>query len=128
MCNTVIDNPNKTDKHSLITNLLNFLDTDTVLYYSDVSNEFSIKRYIENNLFLINFYILVHKEDNELYKLQLKEWMPILDWFNEKFQTNINPVRGISFSCCSEDVKQIFEHYLNSYSFPCLHGKKNLKF
>ena len=40
LCNVCIDNPTKTTKYALVDSILNFLDTDTILFFSDVSNIF----------------------------------------------------------------------------------------
>ena len=37
LCNTAIDNPTSTTKYDLVDNILNFLDTDTLLFFSEVS-------------------------------------------------------------------------------------------
>ena len=37
MSNVCIDNPTKTTKYALVDDILNFLDTDTILFFSDVS-------------------------------------------------------------------------------------------
>ena len=39
LCNVCIDNPTKTTKYELVDNILNFLDTDTILFFSDVSKD-----------------------------------------------------------------------------------------
>ena len=39
LCNTSIDNPAQATKYDLVDNILNFLDTDTILFFSDVSNK-----------------------------------------------------------------------------------------
>ena len=36
LCNTCTDNPTNVTKFQLVDNILNFLDTDTVLYYAPV--------------------------------------------------------------------------------------------
>jgi ATP synthase F1 complex assembly factor 2 len=37
LCNICIDNPTQTTKYALVDSALNFLDTDTILYFSHVS-------------------------------------------------------------------------------------------
>jgi len=37
LCNVCIDNPTKATKYELVDSILNFLDTDTVLFFADVS-------------------------------------------------------------------------------------------
>ena len=38
LCNVCIDNPTNASKEELVDSLLNFLDTDTVLFFGEVSN------------------------------------------------------------------------------------------
>ena len=40
LCNTAIDNPTHATKYDLVDNILNFLDTDTIMFFSDVSIKF----------------------------------------------------------------------------------------
>ena len=37
LCNVSIDNPTNTTKYALVDSVLNFLDTDTILFFTDVS-------------------------------------------------------------------------------------------
>ncbi len=37
LCNTCTDNPTKVSKFELVSSILNFLDTDTVLYFAPVN-------------------------------------------------------------------------------------------
>ena len=39
LSNVCIDNPTRTTKYALVDSILNFLDTDTILFFSDVRNE-----------------------------------------------------------------------------------------
>ena len=43
LCNTCIDNPTRATKYELVDSILNFLDTDTILFYSHVSVKLSLK-------------------------------------------------------------------------------------
>ena len=36
LCNTCIDNPTNATKYQLVDNILNFLDTDTLLFFAEV--------------------------------------------------------------------------------------------
>ena len=36
LCNTCTDNPTRVSKYELVDSILNFLDTDTVLFFSHV--------------------------------------------------------------------------------------------
>uniref|UniRef100_A0A8D8URB8 ATP synthase mitochondrial F1 complex assembly factor 2 n=1 Tax=Cacopsylla melanoneura TaxID=428564 RepID=A0A8D8URB8_9HEMI len=38
ICNTVIDNPNRLTKFDLVQNIINFLETDTILYHTQIGH------------------------------------------------------------------------------------------
>ena len=42
LCNVCIDNPTKITKYDLADSILSFLDTDTILFFSDVSIIFKL--------------------------------------------------------------------------------------
>ena len=69
LCNTVIDNPGQVDKHKLVTSVLSFLETDTVLFYGE--------------------------EPPELLKAQKENWSPIILWFRERFGVSIEPTTNV---------------------------------
>ena len=69
LCNTVIDNPGQVDKHKLVTSVLSFLETDTVLFYGE--------------------------EPPELLKAQKEKWSPIILWFRERFGVSIEPTTNV---------------------------------
>lgn len=60
LTNTCIDNPSKLTKESLISNLNDYLQTDTLIYFD--SNRIE-----------------------KLDELQETKWRPLVDWFNAKF-------------------------------------------
>ena len=37
LCNTAIDNPTQATKYELVEDILKFIETDTILYFADVS-------------------------------------------------------------------------------------------
>ncbi|XP_065220257.1 ATP synthase mitochondrial F1 complex assembly factor 2 [Planococcus citri] len=96
LCNTVIDNPCHLTKEELVPKLLSFLDTDAIIYHSE--------------------------EENELHKRQVEQWEPIIDWFNQRYNVNIQPIRDISCTSVDDEIKQSLGRHLSSYSFPCLQG------
>ena len=69
LCNTVIDNPGKVDKQKLVTSILSFLETDTVLFYGE--------------------------EPPELLQAQMEKWSPIILWFRERFGVSIEPTTNV---------------------------------
>ena len=69
LCNTVIDNPGRIDKGKLVRSILNFLETDTVLFYGE--------------------------EPPELLQAQMKKWSPVILWFRERFGVKIEPTTEV---------------------------------
>ena len=114
MCNTVIDNPGRIDKGKLVGAILNFLETDTVLFYGE--------------------------EPPELLQSQMEKWSPIILWFRERFGVQIEPttevisspvkqgrsVGGFHFTSIKVDIitddLRILEKYLQSYDVEALQG------
>ena len=69
LCNTVIDNPGRVDKQKLVTSVLSFLETDTILFYGE--------------------------EPPELLKAQMEKWSPIMLWFRDYFGVSIEPTTNV---------------------------------
>lgn len=42
LCNTCTDNPTRATKYQLVDSILNFLDTDTVLFHAPVNNKYAL--------------------------------------------------------------------------------------
>ena len=63
LLNTCADNPNKVTKEALIANICDYLHTDTVLFFH--ADEASSTK--------------------QLHELQTQRWLPLVDWFNERF-------------------------------------------
>uniref|UniRef100_T1H6N1 ATP synthase mitochondrial F1 complex assembly factor 2 n=1 Tax=Megaselia scalaris TaxID=36166 RepID=T1H6N1_MEGSC len=70
LCNTSIDNPNRLEKPDMVNYLLNFLPTDTVLFQSN--------------------------EEADLAEFQKNEWDPVIEWFNKRYETNLQKTLDIS--------------------------------
>jgi len=96
LCNTVIDNPGKLDKGKLVKSILNFLETDTVLFYGE--------------------------EPPELLAAQMDKWSPIIIWFRERFGVNIEPTTAVITSPVQQGDLKILEKYLQSYNTEGLQG------
>jgi ATP synthase F1 complex assembly factor 2 len=65
LCNTVVDNPHHRSRSSSVDTILPLLHTDTVLYRQE--------------------------EQEDLFALQSKEWDPLVNWFNQRFCTKLQP-------------------------------------
>ncbi|KAF2894008.1 hypothetical protein ILUMI_12161 [Ignelater luminosus] len=96
LCNTAIDNPNNLTKYDMVQYIVNYLDTDTILFQSN--------------------------ENEELYKLQVQEWDPVLDWFCNRFQVKVQKSREMCTPAISDEVKATISKHLLSYNFACIHG------
>ncbi|KAF5273589.1 hypothetical protein FQR65_LT04587 [Abscondita terminalis] len=96
LCNTVIDNPDNLTKYDMVQYLVNYLDTDSVLFQSH--------------------------EDDELYKLQVEEWDPVIQWFCDKFRVNLKKSRDMNAPIINTDTKSTISRHLLSYNFACVHG------
>lgn len=62
------------------------------------------------------------QEDDELYNSQIKEWDPILEWFNERYETKLVKSRSIDQPNISSNCKMNISKYLMSYDFASLNG------
>lgn len=65
------------------------------------------------------------QEDDDLYKFQLKEWDPIIQWFCDKFQVDIQKSRDIGGPVVPEATKASISRYLMSHNFAAINGKRN---
>ncbi|XP_065900059.1 ATP synthase mitochondrial F1 complex assembly factor 2-like isoform X2 [Dysidea avara] len=68
LCNTVIDEIHR-EGVGLDSLQKRYLDNDTLCYYTD--------------------------EPEELVKLQLSQWGPVIDWFNNRFSTDVHPTNSL---------------------------------
>lgn len=96
LCNTSVDNPNNISKLDMVNYMLNYLPTDTVLFQSS--------------------------EEDDLYRMQTKEWDPIIRWFNERYHVAMDKTRDISTPTVSQEIKMNISKYLMSYNENSLHG------
>ncbi|KAI8038114.1 ATP synthase mitochondrial F1 complex assembly factor 2 [Drosophila gunungcola] len=96
LCFTAIDNPNQLSKLDMVNYLLNFIATDTVLFQYD--------------------------DETDLQDLQVNEWDPVIAWFNQRFETNLQKTMDITPPQVSEQDKMRIAKHLQSYSLETLHG------
>ncbi|KAG0719624.1 ATP synthase mitochondrial F1 complex assembly factor 2 [Chionoecetes opilio] len=86
---TVIDNPNHETKWDTVNKILEYLDTDTLLYQE--------------------------QGPDDLNTLQAQEWHPILEWFNTKFEVDLKPCHGIVGADIPAPIRNTIRQYLLSY-------------
>ncbi|KAI5704520.1 hypothetical protein M8J76_013934 [Diaphorina citri] len=96
ICNTVIDNPNRLTKFDLVQNIINFLDTDTILYHAN--------------------------EEEELRAIQEKEWGGILSWFNQRYNTSISYSNDIAGPTVDPKDRATIQRHFLSYNFETVMG------
>lgn len=99
--------------------IVNYLDTDTVLYQSNVSNSFDF-------FFLYYKQVSIFKEEDELYEIQVKEWDPIIQWFCDKFKVDLSKNRGFDATSINDSTKGLLIRHLLSYNVETMHGMPNL--
>ncbi|EDW46452.1 ATP synthase mitochondrial F1 complex assembly factor 2 [Drosophila sechellia] len=96
LCFTAIDNPNHLSKLDMVNYLLNFIGTDTVLFQYD--------------------------DEKDLQDLQVNEWDPVIAWFNQRYDTNLQKTMNITPPQVSERDKMNIAKHFQSYSLETLHG------
>merc|ERR1712020_172028 len=96
LSNVCIDNPTRTTKYALVDSILNFLDTDTILFFSD--------------------------EPPELMQKQKEEWQPIIDWFCDRHLIDIQVSDSFSPPIFSANAREIVRKHLLSYSMDAIQG------
>ncbi|KAK3738736.1 hypothetical protein QZH41_018094 [Actinostola sp. cb2023] len=78
LSNIVIDKPNPRTKEQQIQDMLEFLCTDTVCFPAS--------------------------EPDDLVNLQRKEWNPIIDWFNQRFNVSVKVVDELLVQTIQKDT------------------------
>ncbi|XP_072936882.1 ATP synthase mitochondrial F1 complex assembly factor 2 [Epargyreus clarus] len=94
LCNTALDNPGKINSHDITSYLLDYLTTDTLLFYSD--------------------------ENEELKALQEEKWSPILEWFQSRFGVTQKVSNDLEPPPVSVETKAQLARYFLSYDFAAL--------
>ncbi|KAI4502898.1 hypothetical protein M0802_001942 [Mischocyttarus mexicanus] len=79
LCNTVLDNPNNQTKSDIVNYITNCLEIDTILFHSS--------------------------EIDDLYKLQVEKWDPLVQWFCDHYKVNI--VKTQSFLYAVNALKSV---------------------
>lgn len=96
LVNTSLDNPNHLSKLDLVNYMINYLPTDTVLYQSE--------------------------NDDELYKMQSKEWDPVILWFNDRYGVEMRKNRDINTPQIADVTRMRISKHLLSYDEASLHA------
>lgn len=96
LCNTVLDNPHNHTKIDLVNHMVNCLEMDTILFHSS--------------------------EVDELYRLQVEKWEPIICWFCEHYDVNIGRTQSIEAPTVSMETKNALTKHLLSHNFNSIYG------
>ncbi|KFB43070.1 AGAP008876-PA-like protein [Anopheles sinensis] len=96
LSSTVIDNPNSIQKHDMVNYLVNYFNTDTILFHSS--------------------------EERELKKLQNQEWTPIVEWCNKRYEVNLSSTDSLVVPTFEPGMAMNLARYFTSYNGAALHG------
>lgn len=96
LCNTVLDNPNNQTKPDMVNSIVHCLEMDTILFHSS--------------------------ERDDLYKLQVKKWDPLVQWFCDHFKVDIVKTQSIETPTVPIETKTVISRHLLSYSCDAIHG------
>ncbi|KAL6263573.1 hypothetical protein P5V15_006362 [Pogonomyrmex californicus] len=96
LCNTVLDNPHNRTKIDLVNYIVNCLEMDTILFYSS--------------------------EVDELYRLQIEKWEPIVHWFCKHYNVDITRTQSIQAPTVSMETKATLTKHLLSHNFNSIYG------
>ncbi|XP_006821816.1 ATP synthase mitochondrial F1 complex assembly factor 2-like [Saccoglossus kowalevskii] len=90
LCNAVLDNPAQKNKETIIKTILHYLKTDTVCFREE--------------------------EPPEFYALQQKEWDPVLEWVNRRYEVNIESTTSLMGPEITQKTQDKFKQHLLSYN------------
>ncbi|KAK9300804.1 hypothetical protein QLX08_006656 [Tetragonisca angustula] len=96
LCNTVIDNPHNHTKQDMVNYIVNCLEMDTILFHS--------------------------YENEELYKLQTKNWDPLVQWFCDNYEVNLIKTQSIEAPTVPLETKAILTRHLMSHNYSAVCG------
>uniref|UniRef100_A0A0N4ZSE1 ATP synthase mitochondrial F1 complex assembly factor 2 n=1 Tax=Parastrongyloides trichosuri TaxID=131310 RepID=A0A0N4ZSE1_PARTI len=89
---TAMDNPFHQTKESIVDNIMEFAETDTILYVS--------------------------KEPEKLYKKEEELWLPVIDWANKKYNLNLEPTESLfDLPTISNESHENLKKYFHSFNF-----------
>ncbi|XP_045511673.1 ATP synthase mitochondrial F1 complex assembly factor 2 [Colias croceus] len=96
LCNTALDNPGKLNKHDIASYLIDYIATDTLLFYSD--------------------------EEEDLRELQEQKWGPVLEWFQKRFGVTQEVSKDFEPPPVATETRAVLAKYFLSYDFPALNA------
>jgi len=96
LCSTYLDNPHQHTRTDIVNYIANYLETDTILFHSN--------------------------DEEELYKVQIEKWDPMIQWFCDRYQVDITKTQSISPPDVPHQTKATLIRHLASYSQAALQG------
>lgn len=96
LANTCQDNPNHLTKLDMVNHMINYLPTDTVLFQSE--------------------------QDDDLYRMQARDWDPVIKWFNDRYGVEMKKNRDIHTPVISAEIRMTIGKHLMSYDENSLHA------
>lgn len=70
-----------------------------------------------------NILIISAQDEKDLQDLQHNEWDPLIDWFNKRFETNLQKTLNITPPQVTVDDKMKIAKHFQSFSLETLHGE-----
>lgn len=69
---------------------------------------------------------LLTQERDDLYKLQIEKWDPVIQWFCDRFQIDITKTQSIAAPIVPINTKDILTKHFLSYNIEAVYGKIQL--
>ncbi|XP_024946870.1 ATP synthase mitochondrial F1 complex assembly factor 2 isoform X2 [Cephus cinctus] len=96
LCSTALDNPHNHNKLDIVNYIVNYLETDTILFHS--------------------------ADAEELTKLQMEKWDPLIQWFCDQYEIDIVKTNSIEAPVVPLQTKAVLTRHLSSYNFEAVQG------
>ncbi|XP_076308879.1 ATP synthase mitochondrial F1 complex assembly factor 2-like isoform X2 [Tachypleus tridentatus] len=90
LCYTALDNPTKKTKENSVSEILEFLGTDTLCYRVN--------------------------EPERLKQLQKDKWDPVIDWFQQRYQVELKVSNSLLVPVIPQQTKETLQRHLFSFS------------
>ncbi|XP_076314628.1 ATP synthase mitochondrial F1 complex assembly factor 2-like [Tachypleus tridentatus] len=90
LCYTALDNPTKKTKENSVSEILEFLGTDTLCYRVN--------------------------EPERLKQLQKDKWDPVIDWFQQRYQVELKVSKSLLVPVIPQQTKETLQRHLFSFS------------
>ena len=96
LCNTSQDNPARKSKEDIVEHVMSFLETDTLLFKC--------------------------QEPEQLCELQTRSWDPVVSWFNDTYNSDIESSLTMMPPDIKPEVKDTLSRTLRGYNYHALTG------